>query len=148
MIEKVIGVSIFLIWLAIVTIYPMLVSIYVTMPLFIGFSGLMFIKGVDEENYWKILFSLIYIINLEVNLSLPLFLIVISILIFYFFIKIRLSFLKLCNICINIVTVLSINIIYFALLYGYDFLNNENSVNYDSLLLFSILYDLIAAVLV
>jgi hypothetical protein len=148
MLDRVIRVSIFLLWIAVVTIYPMLISIYVTMPLFIGFAGLMFIDGIDEDNYWKVIFSLVYIINLEVNLSLPLLLVVISIIIFYFFIKSRLSFLKLCSICINVVTVLSINVIYFALLYGYDFLNNENSVNYDSLLLFSILYDTIAAVLI
>jgi hypothetical protein len=148
MLDRVIRVSIFLLWIAVVTIYPMLISIYVTMPLFIGFAGLMFIDGIDEDNYWKVIFSLVYIINLEVNLSLPLLLVVISIIIFYFFIKSRLSFLKLCSICINVVTVLSINVIYFALLYGYDFLNNENSVNYDSLLLFSILYDIIAAVLI
>jgi hypothetical protein len=148
MLDRVIRVSIFLLWIAVVTIYPMLISIYVTMPLFIGFAGLMFIDGIDEDNYWKVIFSLVYIINLEVNLSLPLLLVVISIIIFYFFIKSRLLFLKLCSICINVVTVLSINVIYFALLYGYDFLNNENSVNYDSLLLFSILYDTIAAVLI
>ena len=146
--DRFIRISIFIIWLIIVTIYPMLVSIYVTMPLFIGFAGLMFIEGVEEENYWKIIFSLIYMINLEVNLSLPILLIAISIVIFYFFIKDRLNFLKLCPKCISIVTVLSINLIYFGLLYIYDFFTNQNSVNYDSLLLFSILYDLIAAVLV
>ena len=148
MINRVIDILIFLLWLVIVIIYPMLISMYVTMPLFIGFSGLMFIIGLEEDNYWKVVFSLIYMINLEINLSLPILLIVIAITIFYFLIRARLNFLKLCPVCIKISTVLFINLIYFLLLFAYDMINAQSSVNYDSFILFSLLYDIIAAVLI
>jgi len=137
-----------LFWIAVVIIYPMLISIYVTLPLFVGFVGLMFVIGIDEEKYLYITLSLIYMINLEINLSLPILLLPISVFIFYVYIKDRLDFLKLCNVCIYISTVILINLIYFFLLFIFDSITGQSSVNYDSFLLFSVVYDIIAAVLI
>ncbi len=146
--ERIIDFLIFIFWLTTVIVYPMLVSIYVTMPLFIGFAGLMLILGIDEGRIWQIILSILYMINLEINLSLPLFLIPTSVAIYMLFFKNKLSLLKLCPICIRIATVIFINIIYFFLLYSYDFVQSQNSVNYDSFLLFTFIYDIIAAVLI
>ncbi len=148
MFDKVIGVSVLIFWLLTVIFYPMLVSMYVTLPLFVGFAGLMFIIGIDEERYLYILLSLIYMFNMELNLSLPLLLMTISTIIFYIFIKPKLQFIKICKRCVYIVTVLSINLIYFLLLSGYDFINSQSSINYDSLIIYSLIYDVIAAVLI
>jgi len=147
-VDKIYKSSVFLLWTAIVVIYPMLISIYVALPLFVGFSGLMLIIGIDEERYLYILFSLIYMINLEVNLSLPIFLLPISVTIFYMFLKEKLNFLKLCVSCVSITSVILIDLIYFSLLFFYDFVTGQSSINYDSFLLFSVIYDIIAAVLV
>ncbi len=137
-----------LFWIAVVIIYPMLISIYVTLPLFVGFVGLMLIIGIDEEKYLYVTLSLIYMINLEINLSLPILLLPISVFIFYVYFKDRLDFLKLCNVCIYISTVILINLIYFFLLFIFDSITGQSSVNYDSFLLFSVVYDIIAAVLI
>jgi len=126
----------------------MLISIYVTLPLFVGFAGLILAIGIYEERYWFVTFSLVYMLNLELNLSLPLLLLPISVVIFFLFVKLKLSFIKSCKKCVYIITVLSINGIYFALLAGYDFINSQNSVNYDSIIGYSILYDIIAAVFI
>ena len=148
MFDRIIGVSVLIFWLLTVIFYPMLVSMYVTLPLFVGFAGLMFIIGIDEDRYLYILFSLIYMFNMELNLSLPLLLMTISTIIFYIFIKPKLQFIKICKRCVYIVTVLSINLIYFLLLSGYDFINSQSSINYDSLIIYSLIYDVIAAVLI
>jgi len=148
MFDRIIGVSVLIFWLLTVIFYPMLVSMYVTLPLFVGFAGLMFIIGIDEDRYLYILFSLIYMFNMELNLSLPLLLMTISTIIFYIFIKPKLQFIKICKRCVYIVTVLSINLIYFLLLSGYDFINSQSSINYDSLIIYSLVYDVIAAVLI
>ena len=137
-----------LFWIAIVIIYPMLISIYVTLPLFVGFVGLMLVIGVDEEKYLYIILSLIYMLNLEINLSLPILLLPISVFIFYIYFKDRLDFLKLCRVCVYIATVVLINLIYFFLLFIFDSITGQSSVNYDSFLLFSVVYDIIAAVLI
>ena len=146
--DRVYKILVVLFWIAVVIIYPMLISIYVTLPLFVGFVGLMLVIGVDEEKYLYIILSLIYMLNLEINLSLPILLLPISVFIFYIYFKDKLDFIKLCSVCVYIATVVLINLIYFFLLFCYDFITSQSSVNYDSFILFSIVYDIIAAVLI
>jgi len=140
--------AIVIFWLAVVIIYPMLISIYVNLPLFIGFAGLIFILGLEEENITYIIVSFLYMLNFEINLSLPLLLLPISVIIFYYFVKIKLNILKLCKVCIYILTVILIDFIYFILLAGYDFIAEQSSVNYTSILIISLVYDIIAAILI
>ena len=141
-------ILIVLFWLVVVLLYPMLISIYVTLPLFIGFAGLMFIIGVEKEKYLYVLFAIVYMLNVEINLSLPLFLLLISTLIFYIFINNKLHFLKLCRVCVYVLTVVSINLIYFFILTLYDIVSHQHSINCDGLIVISIIYDIIAAVLI
>ena len=138
----------FIFWVIFVVIYPMIISIYVTLPLFVGFAGLIMVLGIDKEKYWHVFFAFLYMLNLEINLSLPIFLMPISALIFYNFVQDKLAFLKLCSVCVSIVSVILIDFIYFFLLASYDFLMHQSSVHYDSLLLFSLIYDIIAAALI
>ena len=64
-------------------VYPMLISIYVFLPLLIGAMGYMLVQGLEREKTSFILLAIVYMVNLEVNLSLPIFLAVISSLLFY-----------------------------------------------------------------
>jgi len=126
----------------------MLISMYVTLPLFVGFAGLMMVIGIEEERRTYTLFALIYMLNLEINLSLPMFIMPISVMVFYIFIKDKLAIIKLCKICVRVVSVILINALYFFILANYDFITDQSSVNYDSLLLSSVLFDIIAVVLI
>ena len=146
--KRVFSILIFIFWVGVVVIYPALISIYVTLPLFVGFSALMLIKGIDEDNFLYAVFAFIYMLMLEINLSLPLLLLPISALIFYVFIRKHLNFLKLCPKCISILTVIFINIIYFFLLSILDISTSQNSINFDYLIILSIIFDIFAAVLV
>ena len=146
--EKVYKGVVILFWLAVVIIYPMLISIYVNLPLFVGFAGLIFVLGLEEENITYVIFSFLYMLNLEINLSLPLLLMPISAMIFYYFVKRQLDILKLCRVCVYISTVILIDFIYFFLLAAYDFITDQSSVNYDASLILSLIYDIIAAVLI
>jgi len=148
MVEHSIKTSIALFWLAVVLLYPMLISIYVVLPLFIGFAGLMFIIGIDKEKFWYTSLAAVYMLNLEINLSLPLFLLLISSMIFYIFFRQKLFFIKLCKICVNVITVISINLIYFITLAIYDLITQQHSINYDGIIIVSVIYDIIAAVLI
>jgi len=137
-----------LFWALTIIVYPMLISMYVTLPLFVGFAGLMMVIGIEEERRAYTLFALIYMLNLEINLSLPMFIMPISVMVFYIFIKDKLAIIKLCKICVRVVSVILINAIYFFILANYDFITDQSSVNYDSLLLSSVLFDIIAVVLI
>jgi hypothetical protein len=146
--KSIFSILTFIFWIGVVIIYPALISIYVTLPLFVGFSGLMLIKGIDEDNFLFAVFSFVYMLMLEVNLSLPLLLLPVSSLIFYVFVRKHLNFLKLCPKCISILTVIFINIIYFFLLSILDISTSQNSINFDYLILLSIIFDIFAAVLI
>ena len=137
-----------LFWVLTIIVYPMFISMYVTLPLFVGFVGLMMVIGIEEERRAYTLFALIYMLNLEINLSLPMFIMPISVMVFYIFIKDKLAIIKLCKICVRVVSVILINAIYFFILANYDFITDQSSVNYDSLLLSSVLFDIIAVVLI
>jgi len=129
-----------------VVFYPMLISIYVFIPLMIGLMGYLFIKGLREKKLIYIVISLVYIINLELNLSLPIFSILISILLVYIFLY-NIDFFDIkCSICHNLVSAFLVDIVYFLLLMGYDFIFQTQSIVVDELLLYSLFVDLIVVV--
>ena len=123
--------------------YPMLISIYVFMPLMIGTIGYIFILGLLESKYSYIIFSLIYMINLEVNLSLPLFLIILTVLIFYLVIYPTFDILKECKVCVGLLSVIFIDLLYFIMLVGYDFIFATVSIVVDKLLFYTLIVDML-----
>jgi len=126
--------------------YPMLISFYVFLPLLVGLMGYLFIVGIEKRKWEYVLFSLIYFVNLEVNLSLPFFLILISVLIVYMFFYGMLSHFKKCPVCLPFFTVLLIDLVYLGVLLFYDFVFGTSSVVLDTILLYSLIVDLIVVV--
>ena len=123
--------------------YPMLISIYVFLPLMIGFMGYVMILGIDRPRTSYIFISLVYLVNLEANLSLPLFLTILSIMLFYITIYPHLYVLKKCKVCIPLLSVIFIDLLYFIMLLGYDFIFGESSIVIDQLLLYSLVVDIL-----
>ncbi len=131
---------------AFVLFYPMLISFYVFLPLLVGVMGYIFIEGVDKGKWVNIFLSLVYFVNLEVNLSLPFFLILISVLIVYMFFYGTLAHLKKCKICIPLITVFLIDVVYLSVLLAYDFIFGTSSIVLDTILLYSLVVDLLVVV--
>jgi len=131
-----------------VLFYPMLISFYVFLPLLVGVMGYLFIIGIDQGKWAYVFISLIYFVNLEVNLSLPFFLILISVLIVYMFFYGTLTHLKKCKICVPILTVILIDVVYLAVLLAYDFIFGTNSIVLDTILLYSLIVDLLVVVVI
>jgi len=135
-----------LVWSIVVSFvifYPMLISIYVFLPLMIGFMGYVLILGIDRPRVSYLFISLIYLINLEANLSLPLFLAVLTIILFYITIYPHLQVLKKCKVCIPLLSVVFIDLLYFVMLLGYDFIFDESSIVIDQLILYSLVVDML-----
>ena len=130
-----------------VLLYPILISMYVFLPLFIGFAGYMIIWGIDGHGVRYIWFPLLYLLNLEANLSLPMFLSLLAILLFYLTIYEKIRYFKRCSVCVGLLSVVVIDIYYFILLLGYDFIFDTTSIFINSLLLYSLIFDLIFVVL-
>jgi len=131
---------------AFILFYPMLISFYVFLPLLVGVMGYIFIVGIDKGKWIYIFLSMVYFINLEVNLSLPFFLILISVLIVYMLFYGTLAHLKKCKICIPLITVLLIDVVYLGVLLSYDFIFSTSSIVLDTILLYSLVVDLLVVV--
>jgi len=126
--------------------YPMLISIYVFLPLFIGLVGYLFIIGIEQKKWHYVLLSIVYFINLEVNLSLPFFLMILSSLVVYAVFYKKLSQVKRCKVCAKIFLVLLLDVFYLACLLGYDFIFQMSSVGLDTILAYSLVIDLLVVI--
>jgi hypothetical protein len=127
--------------------YPMLISIYVTLPLFIGYAGYLVLRGIEGEGWRYLLLPLLYLLNLEINLSLPLFLSLAAVLIYDLFLYSSVLFLKRCPLCVAVLSVSFIDLIYLGLLMLYDFIFASGSVEINLLLLYSLAMDILAVVI-
>lgn len=135
-----------LIWISIglfVFFYPMLISIYVFLPLFIGAMSYMFVLGLEKEKTAYVLISIFFMMNIEVNLSLPTFLIIISALLFYVLIYPYLRHFRKCKVCRPILSVLLLDLLYLACLFSYDFVFQTQSIVLDKILLYSLVVDML-----
>jgi len=129
-----------------VILYPMLISIYVFLPLFIGYAGWLLVRGIEGEGVGYILIPLVYLVNLEINLSLPLMLVVIAVLLYYLTLYERVRVLRKCRVCVAVISVISIDVYYLGILMMYDLLMGTSSIAVDSLLWYSLLADIVLAV--
>lgn len=132
-----------LIVICFIAFYPMLISIYVFLPLMIGFMGYVLVLGIERPRSAYIAVALVYLINLEVNLSLPLFLTILAILLFYATIYPQFHVIKMCKICTPLLSVLFIDLLYFILLLGYDLIFSGTSIAVDKLLFYSLVVDML-----
>ena len=140
--------AIFLIFVVLfVLFYPMLISIYVFLPLFIGASSYILIEGLERQKSKFVFFSSLYLINLEVNLSLPLFLSVISAFIFYVTVYPYLKHFRRCHFCKAIISVIALDIFYLGALFTFDFVFQTQSIVLDGILLYSLVVDMLVVVL-
>jgi len=139
-----------LLWLGIalfVFFYPMLISFYVFFPLLIGLMSYLLIEGIEKEKLSYILVAVVYLLNLEVNLSLPLLLAFISALLFYLLFYPALSQFKRCYMCKSLLSVLILDLMYFAWLVLYGFIFETQSITLDSILMYSLLVDMLVVTL-
>ncbi len=127
--------------------YPMLISIYVFFPLFIGVMGYILMQSIDKGKVSYIVMSIFYLINLEINLSLPFSLTIISILLVYMLFYHYLKFFRMCRVCKPIFSILLIDAIYLGSLLFYDFVFQSNSIMLDSILLYSLIVDILVVVI-
>ncbi len=127
--------------------YPMLISIYVFLPLLIGAMGYMLVQGLERGKSSFILLAIVYMLNLEVNLSLPIFLTVISSLLFYVLVYPSLKHFSRCQICRPLLSVLFLDIMYLGCLFSYDFIFQTQSIILDEILLYTLIVDMLVVVI-
>ena len=128
-------------------VYPMLISIYVFLPLLIGAMGYMLVQGLETGKASFILLAIVYMVNLEVNLSLPIFLTVISSLLFYILLYPSLKHFRRCTICRALLSVLFLDLMYLGCLFSYDIIFQTQSIILDEILLYTLIVDMLVVVI-
>jgi hypothetical protein len=93
------------------------------------------------------LISLLYLVNMDINLSLPFFLVSVAILFVYIFIYPHLVHFRTCHVCTPLLTVLMIDLAYFGALLAYDFVFQTENIVLDDILLYPLVVDLLVAVI-
>ena len=125
--------------------YPFLVSMYPMLPPFIGLAGYIIIYNLDKNPIYA-LSGFFYLLNLELNSSLPLFLSAFMIMMIYIFLYSNLKLLIRCRVCLLFALMILIDFSYYMGLFLYDFVFNTSSVVGDILLVYYIVIDILIGV--
>jgi len=144
--ESVVGIKAKIFILLFVIGYPLLVSIYPMLPPFIGLAGYIMILNLKKEKIY-VLASLFYLLNLDLNLSLPLFLSLFTTIFIYMFIYTPLKRLVRCKVCLLFALMVTIDFLYYFLIFLYDFIFGTSTAVADVLLLYFITIDILLGML-
>jgi len=129
-----------------VVIYPMLVSIYPLLPPLFGIAGLIIINNINKNIIYTIS-TMLYLIHLDLNLSLPFMLSVFSILLINTFIYPTAKLMIRCRVCLGLFLIILVDIFYYFNLFIYDLILSATTVIADSMLSFYIFVDVIIGLL-
>jgi hypothetical protein len=121
--------------------YPMLTSIYPLLPPFIGIAGLIMLKTMDKNIIYP-LSTMLYLIHLDLNLSLPFMMSIFSIIFINMFIYPTTKLVLRCKSCLNLFMIFFIDGFYYISLFLYDIVFDVNTIKADYILGYYILLDM------
>jgi len=126
--------------------YPFLVSIYSMLPPLIGLAGYIIISNVDRNKIYA-LAGMVYLLNLELNLTLPMLLSIFVVIMTYIFLYSTLKLLIRCNVCFLFTMIVIVDTFYYLTLFLYDAMFQTTTVVSDMTLLYYIIVDIFIGVL-
>ena len=129
-----------------VLLYPMLVSMYTVLPPLIGLAGYIFIISINSKKIYSVS-AFFYLVNLDLNLTLPLFLSTAITILILMFVYEPLKRLVRCRVCLLFALIVLIDFIYYVNLFVYDFIFNASTVIGDMLLVYYIVIDILVGVM-
>ncbi len=129
------------------TIYPLLVSMHTMLPPLIGLAGYFMIVNMKRKEKIYIVATFFYLLNLDLNLSLPLFHSLLSIFFIYMFVYPPLMRLVRCKVCLLFALILMIDFVYYILIFIYDFIVGSNTILADIILVYYIVIDIFLGIL-
>jgi len=126
----------------IVVFYPMLVSIYPLLPPLIGIAGLVIIYNMDKNIVYP-LSGMLYLVHLDLNLTLPFLLSIFSVIFIKIFIYHSAKLMIRCRVCLNLFLILLVDVFYYIGLFLYDIILDTKTIVADPILTYYILSDFI-----
>jgi len=122
--------------------YPMLVSIYPLLPPLIGIVGLVIIHNMDKNIVYP-LSGMLYLVNLDLNLTLPFMLSIFSVIFIKIFIYHSAKLMIRCKVCLTLFIILLVDAFYYISLFLYDIILDTKTIVGDPILTYYILSDFI-----
>jgi len=126
--------------------YPFLVSIYSMLPPLIGLAGYIIISNVDKNKLYA-LAGMVYLLNLELNLTLPTLLSIFVVIMTYVFLYSKLKLLIHCQVCFLFAMIVIVDTLYYMTLFLYDAMFQTTTVVSDMMLVYYIIVDIFVGVL-
>ncbi len=126
--------------------YPVLVSIYSMLPPLIGLAGYIIISNVNKNKIYA-LAGMVYLLNLELNLTLPMLLSIFVVVMTYIFLYSPLKLLIRCRVCFLFSMIVIIDAFYYLTLFLYDAMFQTTTVVSDMMLVYYIMVDIFIGVL-
>ena len=126
----------------IVLFYPLLVSIYTVFPPLVGIAGLVIIYYF-EKNWIYAMAGILYLLNIDLNLGLPIFLSSFSIILIYYLIYPTTRLMVRCKTCLSLFLIVLIDAFYYMNLFIYDFIFSSSTIKGDLTLIFYIMMDIL-----
>jgi hypothetical protein len=125
--------------------YPFLVSIYSMLPPLIGLAGYIIISNVDKNKVYA-LAGMVYLLNLELNLTLPMLLSIFVVVMTYIFLYSTLKLLIRCQVCFLFTMIVIVDTFYYLTLFLYDMIFQTTTVVSDMMLVYYIIVDIFIGV--
>jgi hypothetical protein len=126
--------------------YPILVSIYTMLPPLIGVVGYLIVSNIDKNKVYA-LAGMLYLLNLELNLTLPMLLSIFVVVISYIFLYSHLKLLIRCKVCFLFTMIMIIDAFYYSVLFLYDLMFQSTTVFANMMLLYYIMVDIFIGVM-
>lgn len=128
-----------------VLFYPFLVSIYTMLPPLIGLVGYVIMSNLNKNIIytWG---SFVYLLNLELNSSLPVLLSFFIIIVLYSMVYSSLKLLIRCRVCLIFTLIILIDSVYYISLFLYDIVFDTSSIIGDIVLVYYIVIDILIGV--
>ena len=127
--------------------YPVLVSIYSMLPPLIGLAGYIIVVNVDKNKLFA-LSGMVYLLNLELNLTLPMLLSIFVVIMTYIFLYSTLKLLIRCQVCLLFTMIVIVDFSYYLTLFLYDAMFQTTTVIGDMMLVYYIVVDILIGVLI
>jgi hypothetical protein len=129
-----------------VIFYPILVSIYALFPPLIGIAGLIIIYNIDK-NIILVISGVLYLIHIDLNLSLPFLLSIVSIVLIHILAYPSAKLMIRCRVCLALFLIIIIDTLYYTNLFLYDIILGTKTIIADSILWLYIFIDIIIGLL-
>ncbi|SHO81044.1 hypothetical protein MNB_SV-15-201 [hydrothermal vent metagenome] len=132
--------NIIYLWIFVI-FYPIIFTLYNFSPPLLGIASYILLDAFEREDKMFISLGIIYMLNIDINFSMPMFLGILTTLFLYIVIYPKLLIINHCKMCLASIIVILFNLIYLELILLYGYIFQIDIIEIDSVLLVYLIFD-------